>query len=54
MKHTDPGMRPAGPIDVGNMRLKGIGSLKSLPVTGDFMSYFLTASFIWSLVKPSS
>ena len=44
---------PVGPMDVANMRLKSIGSLRSLLVTGDFMLYFLNVSPISYLLMPS-
>ena len=44
---------PEGPIDVLNMRLNSIGSLSSLPVDGDFNSYFLMVSLICSLLMLS-
>ena len=37
---------PEGPMEIGNMRLNSIASVRSLPESGDFMSCFLMRSFI--------
>ena len=50
---TYPLSCPVGPMEVANMRLKSMGSLRSLFVTGDFMLYFLSVSPMSSLLMPS-
>eukprot|EP00971_Amphidinium_carterae_P104110 2061892-Amphidinium_carterae.1 len=37
-----PCMRPAGPIGVGNIRLNGSGSVKSLPLSGALICHVAT------------
>ena len=44
---------PVGPMEVENMRLKSMGSERSLPVIGDFMLNFLTVSPNCALSIPS-
>ena len=39
-----PTDEPLGPIDVSNIRLNGIGSLRSLPLIGDLVLYFFNFS----------
>jgi len=48
-----PLMLPVGPIDVANMRLNSRGSVRSLPETGDFMSYSFRTLAMSSLLIPS-
>ena len=51
--YNHPLIFPAGPIDVLNMRLKPTGSVRSLPVIGDFILYLRIVSRISSLLIPS-
>jgi len=53
IKHTNPFRFPLGPMDVLNIRLNSIGSVRSLPVNGDFMLYFCKVDDMSSLLKPS-
>jgi len=40
-------------MDVLNIKLNSIGSVRSLPVNGDFISYFCMVDDMSSLLKPS-
>jgi len=51
--HTNPFRFPPGPIDVLNIKLNSIGSVRSLPVSGDFILYFCIVDAMSSLLKPS-
>ena len=51
--HTNPFRFPPGPMYVLNIRLNSIGSVRLLPVSGDFMLYFCIVDDMSSLLKPS-
>jgi len=53
IKHTNPFRFPPGPIEVLNIKLNSIGSVRSLLVSGDFTLYFCMVDDISSFVKPS-
>ena len=50
----NPLMSPVGPILVWNIKLNSMGSLKSFPVIGDFMSNSLKTAAISPLDIPKS
>lgn len=54
MRFFYPLISPDGPIIVANIRLNSIGSVRSLPVSGDLMLYFCRTAFISSFFIPSS
>lgn len=51
---THPLTSPDGPICVANIRLNSMGSVSSLPVSGDRILNFFSTSPISSFVMPSN